>query len=92
VDAAAGHAVDPRPLFNGTSLACAVPAPPCTDKGVACGNRCQIPEAGTCAAVAAELLLPYARFMALNAKLAQKCAAGPLKKGTDVCMGGTCGD
>jgi hypothetical protein len=93
VNAAAGHPVDAAPLFNGTSLACAVPAPPCTDKGHACGNECQVPKAGTCAAVAAELLLPLPRFEALNPKLNATCAGGGvIKKGESVCMGGTCGD
>lgn len=93
VNAVDGHAVNPAPLFNGTTLECAVPAPPCTDKGHACGNECQIPKAGTCAAVAAELLLPAPRFEALNPKLNATCASGGvIKKGTSVCMGGTCGD
>lgn len=78
-----------RPLFNGTSLECIVPAPPCHDQGNTCGNDCAIPSAGSCQAVAAELLLSYPRFLQLNPKLG---CPRDLQAGTNVCMGGTCGD
>lgn len=93
VDAPAGLPVNATPLFNNLTLQCIEPATPCTDKGNTCGNECQIPESATCPTLAAQLLLPYARFLQLNAAIASKCSAGDvIKQGTSVCMGGTCGD
>ena len=87
VHAPPGLPVDERPLFDGTS--CAVPTTPCADDGAVCGNLCEIPEAGTCAAVAAQLLMQLSRFAALNAGIS--CSA-VIPAGDTVCMGGTCGD
>ena len=93
VDAPAGLPVNATPLFNASSLQCIEPATPCTDKGNACGNSCEIPQSATCAALAVELLLPYPRFLQLNPQLGAQCAAGSeVLTGTSVCMGGTCGD
>ncbi len=89
LDAPEGHHVDARPLFNGSSLTCIVPAPPCTDHGNTCGNTCEIPAAATCDATAEMLLMAIARFHELNPGL--DCARA-LPAGTSVCMGGTCGD
>lgn len=83
------YEVDATPLFNGSSLQCIEDAPPCEDHGDTCGNECEIPQSGTCDEIAAELLMNVTRFHQLNKKL--DCAT-TLKKGTNVCMGGTCGD
>ena len=82
--------VDTTPLFDGATLQCIDPnAPPCTDHSDACGNFCEIPKSGTCDDIAAELLMNVTRFHELNKKLS---CAGELKRGTNVCMGGNCGD
>jgi hypothetical protein len=81
--------VNPTPLYNGSTQKCIVNAPPCTDKGNECGNSCEIPKTATCQQLATEFGLSLARFQALNPKL--NCA-DPVKEGTSVCQGGTCGD
>ena len=64
-----------------------------TDVGDTCGNSCEIPSAGSCPALAAELMLPYPRFLQLNSDLSSACESGAvIPQGTSVCMGGTCGD
>ena len=92
-DAVVGLPVDPTPLFNAEKLQCIEPAAPCQDVGNTCGNSCQIPDAATCTDLAQQLLMNYTRFLELNSKLQTLCKNdGVIKKGTDVCMGGTCGD
>lgn len=91
IDAPGNYPVDVTPLFNGTSLECIIPAPPCNDVGNTCGNDCQIPNAGTCLSIADELLMNYTRFLQLNPTV--DCANNhTLPAGTTVCMGGSCGD
>ena len=94
LDPPAGYPVDATPLFDGANLQCIAPAPPCQDVGNACGNSCQIPEAATCPALALELLLPLPRFLQLNPKLNKTVCSvgGTVRRGANVCMGGTCGD
>ena len=93
IDAPAGLPVNLTPLFNNATLQCIEPAAPCQDVGKTCGNECEIPQAATCPELATELLLPLPRFLELNADLKATCSAGgTVKKGTSVCMGGTCGD
>ena len=56
--------------------------------GNTCGNSYEIPSA-----VAAELMLPYPRFLQLNSDLGSACESGAvIPQGTSVCLGGTCGD
>ena len=93
LDPPSTYTVDPTPLFNNATQQCIEPSTPCTDVGNACGNSCEIPSAGTCPALAAELMLPYPRFLQLNSDLDSACQSGAvIPQGTSVCMGGTCGD
>jgi hypothetical protein len=89
IDPPSTYPVNPAPLFNATTLECIIPAPPCHDVGNTCGNECQIPGAGTCTAIAQELLMNITRFYELNPKLDCRKV---VPSGTNVCMGGTCGD
>ena len=86
----ANLAVDPTPLFNGTS--CIQDFPVCVDTGTECGNSCEIPyDEKTCSKLATVFGLSYSRFSALNPALL--CTADKeIALGTSVCMGGTCGD
>eukprot|EP01084_Bolivina_argentea_P233471 393225_1 len=83
--------VNTKPLFNGNTLECWQPnPPPCITKNpLECGNECEIPEAGTCSSIAAELLMSLQRFKELNPKI--DCNR-QIPQGTTVCMGGPCGD
>eukprot|EP01065_Artemidia_motanka_P052379 TRINITY_DN9448_c1_g1_i1.p1 TRINITY_DN9448_c1_g1~~TRINITY_DN9448_c1_g1_i1.p1 ORF type:complete len:222 (+),score=65.66 TRINITY_DN9448_c1_g1_i1:82-747(+) len=88
IDPPSGLAVDAAPLFSNDT--CIDPdAPPCHDVGTECGNECEIPAAASCASLAKMFGLTLARFEALNKGLG---CGGEVKKGTSVCMGGTCGD
>lgn len=86
LNAPPGLPVDTAPIYDGTT--CAYPTTHCVSQGNACGNLCQIPEAGTCDATARLLLMTNAHFGELNADL--DCSR-TLSAGTSVCMGGTCG-
>jgi len=84
--------VDTTPIFDikrTKNNGCIDPADPCTDTSDQCGNWCSIPESGTCESLAKMLYLNMTRFRQLNKKL--DCSK-TIKAGTDVCMGGNCGD
>jgi hypothetical protein len=83
------HPVNTDPLFDADKNTCSIDAPPCTDHGDTCGNLCQIPETSTCPELEQLLSLTKDRFTQLNPNL--DCS-GEVKKGTTVCMGGSCGD
>jgi hypothetical protein len=81
--------VDTTPLFDSSTNTCSVPTTACVDVGTTCGNRCEIPSAMTCPALATLFDLSLPRFQALNPSLG---CSGSVASGTSVCMGGTCGD
>lgn len=87
VDAGPNHPVNTTALFDGSH--CIEPAHPCTDKGTSCGNICQIPKSLSCSDLENLLYLSSDRFHQLNPNL--DCSRD-ISKGTNVCMGGPCGD
>jgi hypothetical protein len=87
VNPAATLPVIAQPLFT-YETGCIEHAEPCVDKGTACGNSCEIPDAATCPELAKDFFLNLTRFEQLNSKL--DCS-GTVPKGKSVCIGGTCG-
>jgi len=86
------YPVDTTAIFDGNrkeNNGCIVHSDPCTDTSDDCGNECSIPNSGTCEEWAKTLYLNMTRFKQLNKHL--DCSK-KLKAGTDVCMGGNCGD
>ena len=87
--------VDRTPLYTEDN-GCILPNPPaCHDTGSACGNGCDTPTAASCADLAKEFHLTLKRFKVLNNGRhgnPQVNCSTIVPKGTDVCMGGSCGD
>jgi hypothetical protein len=95
VDPPHNLAVNSTPLYT-ESRGCILPHPPaCHDTGTACGNGCDTPKAATCAELATEFHLTLARFRVLNdgkhGNPSVDCSK-TVPAGTNVCMGGSCGD
>jgi hypothetical protein len=87
--------VNSTPLYT-VANGCILPNPPrCHDTGSACGNGCDTPSAASCTDLAKEFHLTLARFKVLNngkhGNPEVNCSA-IVPKGTNVCMGGSCGD
>ena len=59
------------------------------DVGNSCGNECNALPRGTCAEIEAILMLTDERFKQLNPTV--NCSK-EIAAGTNLCMGGTCGD
>ena len=90
VNATRGHKVNTTPFFT-YQRGCIVDAPPCHDQGDVCGNLCELwgdLDGDSCSELARKFFLNYTRFKQLNPHL--DCTK-PVRDGTTVCMGGTCG-
>lgn len=87
VDAAPNQPVNTTALFDGNT--CIEHAPPCHNDGTSCGNYCPIPKSFSCSDLETLLYLSPSRFQQLNPDI--NCSKD-IAKGTQVCMGGPCGD